>query len=87
MGVITEVHKTYCKNCPSKWHPADPESLDIASMPDGKKQMHVFTCAWRGEKLCKGVCEDLNYTEEKWGEKLAINRSTETIPKDQNAQP
>lgn len=66
----TTIHKTYCKRCPSKWHPQDPESADIASLPDGIREMYVFPCAWRTEKLCKGVCEELGYDEGKHGKLL-----------------
>lgn len=63
----TKVHVSYCKYCPSKDGASDPESRMIASMPEGEKQKYVFACAWRNEKLCKGVCEELNYDEVRHG--------------------
>jgi len=65
MERITVVHSTYCKYCPSNNHPQDEESKDIASMPDGIRQKYVFVCAWRTDKLCRGVCEELGYNEKK----------------------
>jgi len=66
----TKVHSKYCKYCPSRDGASDPESRMIASMPNGVKQTYVFSCAWRNEKLCKGVCEELDYQEEKHGHLL-----------------
>jgi len=62
---ITVIHSTYCKYCPTKHFPADEESKMIASMPDGIKQKHVFPCGWRPNKLCRGVCDELDYDEKK----------------------
>ena len=73
MRSVTEVHKNYCAKCPSNrnvFPEPDPESKDIASLPDGEKQMHVFPCAWRPNKLCKGVCEELDYNEAIHGQRL-----------------
>ena len=64
---ITAVHKGYCPRCPSNravFPKPDPESEDYASLPEGIKQQYVFPCAWRPSKLCKGVCEQLDYYEE-----------------------
>lgn len=61
-----EIHKNYCENCPSKpGMPKDPEAKDIESLPDGIRQRYVFYCGWRSYKLCKGICEQLNYIKEK----------------------
>lgn len=61
---VTSVHKEYCDHCPSHPRfPLDPESEDIAKLPDGIRQQHVFVCAWRTDKLCKGVCEQLGYVD------------------------
>lgn len=65
-----DVHETYCKNCPSKWHPQDPEAAGIEALPDGERQKYVFPCAWRREKLCKGVCEVLGFDPDKHGHLL-----------------
>ena len=69
----THVHETYCKNCPS-FYGSDPESEDIARLPDGIRQAYVFPCAWRSEALCKGVCENLGYIESDHKELLLKNR-------------
>jgi len=62
---VTAIHSSYCKYCPSNRFPDDDESKMIASMPDGIKQKYVFVCAWRTNKLCRGVCESLDYDEKK----------------------
>jgi len=62
---VTVIHSTYCKHCPSHYWPEDEESEMIASLPEGEKQKYVFPCAWRTEKLCRGVCEQLDYNEKK----------------------
>lgn len=71
---ITAVHESYCSSCPSKWHKPDPESEEIAGYPDGVRQQYVFPCAWRPNKLCKGVCEELGYDENSH-KNLLINRA------------
>lgn len=73
--VITSVHETYCPKCPSHRYPSDPESEDIEQLPEGIRQMFVFPCAWRNEKLCKGVCEKLNYIESKHADLLMRSRA------------
>lgn len=52
----------------------DEEAADYASLPDGERQMYVFPCAWRGEKLCRGICEKMGYKEELHGEALQTAR-------------
>ena len=54
----TEVHKKPCKNCPSAHHPRDPEAQDILdALSRGEVSFEdvVFPCAWRPEKICRGV--------------------------------
>ncbi|MDB4330461.1 receptor activity-modifying protein [bacterium] len=75
---ITEIHKGYCPRCPSNkevFPESDPEAEEIASYPDGIKQLYVFPCAWRSNKLCKGVCEELCYTEKEHAD-LLIKRDS-----------
>jgi len=64
----TDIHKDYCPNCPSRMAQIhgnpDPEAEWVKTLPDGERQKYAFPCGWRPEKLCKGVCEDLNYVEE-----------------------
>ena len=65
----TEVHREYCNHCPSRGYKVgsgeDPETDWYAGHPDGVRQQFVFPCAWRREKLCKGICEVMSYEEEK----------------------
>lgn len=64
----TTPHKDYCQRCPSNravYPESDPEALEIATYPDGVKQQYVFPCAWRPNKLCRGICEVLGYDEKK----------------------
>lgn len=71
--IVTQVHKNYCPNCPSNravFPDSDPEAKEIEGYPDGERQMFVFPCAWRPNKLCKGICESLDYEEEKHGPQL-----------------
>ncbi len=71
----TMIHSNYCKYCPSAFGPDDDESKMIASLPEGEKQKMVFRCAWRPNKLCKGVCEELDYNEDKHAELIRrLNR-------------
>ena len=72
--VPLSVHKDNCQYCPSA-RGSDPESEMYAALPEGERQLYVFPCAWRPEKLCKGVCEEMGYTEEKHGN-LLFNRDT-----------
>jgi hypothetical protein len=68
---VTEVHKNYCKDCPSNravFPIPDPEAADYEALPDGERQRYVFPCGWRPNKLCKGVCESLDYDESKHAE-------------------
>ena len=77
MQVVTKVHTTYCEKCPSNkavYPESDPESKEISNYPDGVKQQYVFPCAWRNKKLCKGICEEYNYTEEEHKHLLAADR-------------
>jgi len=66
-----EVHIDHCPNCPSKWgeiHGHDPETLDMLGWPD--RHLQVFPCAWRPEKLCRGICDLFGYDKEKHGEEI-----------------
>ncbi len=58
-----EIHKGCCKHCPSnnnaKEGIIDPESEDIkSSFPKETIAKEIlFVCAWRPNKLCKGICD------------------------------
>lgn len=60
----TTIHKAPCKHCPSAHHPPDPESLDIMTWPREQQREALFACGWRPDKLCKGQCDELGFTEE-----------------------
>jgi hypothetical protein len=60
------VHKHYCKYCPSKYFPSDPEADMIKELVMSgriEKTEAIFPCAWRPEKICKGIAENLCYEE------------------------
>lgn len=57
-----EIHKGCCKNCPSnnnlKQGITDFESEEIKTYPkDLIIKEFLFVCAWRPNKLCKGLCD------------------------------
>lgn len=58
-----EIHAKSCKHCPSAHNAKagiiDPESAEIATLPkeDIVAEQHLFVCAWRPNKLCKGFCD------------------------------
>lgn len=58
-----EIHKGCCKFCPSKYHVKhdiiDLESAEIKMLPKEQivAQRFLFVCGWRGNKLCKGLCD------------------------------
>lgn len=64
------IHKVPCKNCPSaigmNRGEEDPESKEIKE--GFSKGMIVnevlFVCAWRPSKLCKGLCDYMEVTQE-----------------------
>jgi hypothetical protein len=62
----TEIWDLPCERCPSAHYPPDSESADYkkfyeaGELPAGEC---VFPCAWRPEKLCRGVCDYLGVTE------------------------
>lgn len=61
----TTIHKKPCAHCPSAHFPPDPESADIKANWSRAAQIDVvFPCAWRPDAMCRGVCDDLNITEE-----------------------
>lgn len=58
------IHAAPCKRCPSAHHPPDPEALAYQSAPrELQLSEGIFACAWRPNKLCKGVCDSLNVKE------------------------
>jgi len=57
-----EIHKGCCKNCPSNFDKIngiiDPECEEIKELPkDVIAKEFLFVCAWRNNKLCKGICD------------------------------
>ena len=59
-----KIWKTPCKHCPSAYSPPDPEALDFEkAVKTGELSAKevVFACAWRPQKLCRGICDKLNY--------------------------
>lgn len=60
----TKIHLAYCKHCPSApGLPSDPEAEELAASDYETRKLAAFPCAWRPEKLCKGICEELRITE------------------------
>lgn len=59
----TIIHKGCCKHCPSnnmrKAGLTDPESKDLKEgLPkETLVKDYLFVCAWRPDKLCKGLCD------------------------------
>jgi len=72
----TAVHEKPCPRCPSAHYPPDPESEEIirwvkaGKMPASEA---VFSCAWRPEKLCRGVCDNVGYSEPSQADKEVVN--------------
>ncbi len=58
-----QIHKVSCKNCPSVVGPIDPEAEQVKTYSRQEQINTTFLCGWRGSKLCKGYCDDLNITE------------------------
>lgn len=58
-----EIHKVCCKNCPSDKDRSDPKSEELKKLPSEYLVDHVFPCAWRPSKLCKGVCDNYGVNE------------------------
>lgn len=60
-----EIHRHPCARCPSAHYPPDPQALDYLTAPrEVQLREGIFPCAWRPEKLCKGVCDRLGVREE-----------------------
>jgi len=64
-----EIHDNYCEKCPSHWSVlnghSDPETEKMKELSkEAKIQEGLFLCAWRPNKLCKGICEALEITKE-----------------------
>lgn len=62
-----EIHKVACINCPSvinkKNGIKDLETEDIKKLNREDQIKSRFVCGWRGSKLCKGYCDELNIKE------------------------
>ncbi len=53
-----QVHSHPCTHCPSEWHERDPEAQDMLdACVSGKltESEFLFKCAWRNEKICRGL--------------------------------
>lgn len=60
-----------CPKCPSAHFPEDPESAEIIGwVKSGQQRAEdwVFACAWRPQKLCRGICDKLGYTRGQEGQ-------------------
>jgi hypothetical protein len=64
-----EIHSECCKNCPSdistKKGVEDIEAKDIKENYSKEfiaKEL-LFVCAWRRNKLCKGLCDYMNINQ------------------------
>lgn len=60
MAAMSSIHRSPCKRCPSAHYPADSEAEDIKDMyakGEITARESVFPCAWRPNKICKGVCD------------------------------
>lgn len=55
-------YETYCSLCPG---PLDPEVEDYMALPEGERQKHVHACGLRQRKLCRQVCELMDYDPKK----------------------
>lgn len=59
----TTIHKCCCKHCPAdnnrKNGVVDIESKDIKESVSKQAiaKEYLFVCAWRPNKLCKGLCD------------------------------
>lgn len=54
----TEIHDSPCVHCPSEHFAIDPEAEDLlnaCARGDISQSDFLFTCAWRGEKICRGL--------------------------------
>lgn len=59
------IHLAPCKRCPSAHYPPDPEAEDWKAAPKQYRLSDgLFVCAWRPSKVCKGLCDFLELTEE-----------------------
>ena len=75
MKIVSEVNipsrprtiwKRPCKHCPSAHFPPDPESLQMTQFYKAGEITvweAIFPCAWRPQKMCKGVCDVMGITE------------------------
>lgn len=59
------IHKKCCKYCPSNTNISDPETEEYKKLPkDVLIKEYVFVCAWRQNKLCKGICNQFDIDQE-----------------------
>ena len=70
------IHKGCCKNCPTeknqKGGVIDSESEDIKTYPkEVISNEFLFVCAWRPNKLCKGICDFYDINQEYLDEKVS----------------
>lgn len=66
--IPSEVHGLPCRCCPSAHFPIDPEMEDLCNAPIEVRAAHIFVCAWRPEKLCRGAFDLMKLAEAKKGE-------------------
>lgn len=58
----TAIHAAPCKHCPSACDVHDPEAWEYKRAPRRVQLDCLFVCAWRPDKLCKGLCDFLSVT-------------------------
>lgn len=66
-----EIHKNCCNKCPANHNKkhgiVDPETRDIGTAPkEIIAKNYLFVCAWRPNKLCRGICEEYGIMDEKF---------------------
>lgn len=64
-----EIHKRCCKHCPSnndrKKGIKDLETEELKGLPKELiAKEYLFVCAWRTNKLCKGICDEFEIDEQ-----------------------
>lgn len=59
-----EIHDSPCEHCPSAHYPMDEDCKEIYAMDKATRIKSIFPCAWRVEKLCKGICDVMEVSQQ-----------------------
>lgn len=62
-----KVHTKPCKHCPSAHYAPSPEGIDMCAYylkNEITEENFVFNCAWRPEKICKGIYDRLQFMKQ-----------------------